>query len=159
MHIDECCLNILFDEHMTLEWPRLSFGTNLGFIRIERDQVQVDGRRATIADSHESSNHWAKQVDPLAGGIAEVLVDRFLEARYKDRKTLELLCFRVMRGIAEQFDKAFSHGAHTGVAVRCIKPETVAMQLQDAYQLELDPVRYRQAFQAEAGTSFHYRSA
>ena len=51
MHIDECCLNNLFDENMTVEWPRLSFGTNFGFIRIERDQV--DGLRATIADFHE----------------------------------------------------------------------------------------------------------
>ena len=66
MHIDECRLNIRFDRVMLFEWPWLPFGTDPGVLRVKRGQVQGDEFRATIADSHESSNHWAKQVDPLA---------------------------------------------------------------------------------------------
>ena len=118
MHTDECCLNIRSDGNVIFEWPWLPFGTNPGVIRMKRGQVQVDEFSATIADSHESCNHWAKQVDDTVGGIAEVLVDRFLKALSKNGKTLEPLCFQVMRGIAEQLGNASFHGAHTGVSVR-----------------------------------------
>ena len=60
--------------------------------------------RATIADSREGCIHWAKHVDATVGGAAEVLVDRFLKAFFKDRKTLGLSCSQIMRGIAEQLD-------------------------------------------------------
>ena len=56
-----------FADNMKFEWLRLPFGTNPGFIRIERGHVQVDEFKATIADSHESCNHWAMRVDAAAG--------------------------------------------------------------------------------------------
>ena len=157
---DAVRLKIFMGKETTYRWPRPPAGTHPAILYIDAGVVDVSRPLQDASLTGQPGKAWSKELGSALGGQRQVSILEFLRAAFSRRKgPLQSLCCQVVQELGALLDTALAAASQIGELCAGLTISTPELDLDNACQLELDLVRYREgSLQEAAGGHLQYLS-